>query len=84
MTAVGQEERYPPTRLSAGCECRKETLAGSHRNGQDAPIAIIAGGWADFLDRQLKLELAYRRNASVASAGPHWRKRSDLVHQTAR
>jgi hypothetical protein len=34
--------------------------------------------------RQLKLELAYRGNASVTSAGPHWRKRSDLVHQTAR
>ena len=34
---MGQEERFPPTRLSAGCGFRKETIAGTHGNGQDAP-----------------------------------------------
>ena len=38
MTQKGHEERFPPTRLSAGCGFRKETLAGMRRNGRDAPI----------------------------------------------
>src|ERR1700726_5349861 len=36
--ALGHEERFPPTRLSAGCGFRKETIAGMRRNGRDAPI----------------------------------------------
>jgi hypothetical protein len=42
MSASGHEERFPPTRLSAGCGFRKETIAGMHRNGRDAPIADVA------------------------------------------
>ena len=36
MAGKGHEERFPPTRLSAGCGFRKETIAGVHRNGRDA------------------------------------------------
>jgi hypothetical protein len=39
MAGVGHEERFPPTRLSAGCGFRKETIAGMRRNGRDAPKA---------------------------------------------
>ena len=37
VTAMGHEERFPPTKLSAGCGFRKETIAGMRRNGRDAP-----------------------------------------------
>ena len=37
MTALGHEEQSLPTRLNAGCRFRKETIAGTHGNGQDAP-----------------------------------------------
>jgi hypothetical protein len=33
---MGHEERFPPTRLSAGCAFRKETIAGMRRNGRDS------------------------------------------------
>ena len=39
----GHPERFPPTRLSAGCGFRKETIAGTRRNGRDAPVADISG-----------------------------------------
>jgi hypothetical protein len=35
--AKGNEERFPPRRLTAGCRFRKETIAGMRRNGRDAP-----------------------------------------------
>jgi hypothetical protein len=40
---MGYEERFPPTRLSAGCGFRKETTlecaaAGMRRNGRDVLI----------------------------------------------
>jgi hypothetical protein len=38
---MGHEERFPPTRLSAGFGFRKETIAGIRRNGRDAPIAVV-------------------------------------------
>jgi hypothetical protein len=38
---MGHEERFPPTRPSAGYRFRKETIAGMRRNGRDAPIAVI-------------------------------------------
>jgi hypothetical protein len=41
MAALGHEERFPPTRLSAGCEFRKETIGGIRRNGRDAPKAVV-------------------------------------------
>ena len=34
----GYEERFLPTRLSAGGGFRKETIAGTRRNGREAPI----------------------------------------------
>jgi hypothetical protein len=34
---MGQEERFPPTRLSAGYEFRKETIAEVHHDERDAP-----------------------------------------------
>ena len=40
MTATGHEERFPPTRLNAGCGFRKETIVGMRRNGRDAPITV--------------------------------------------
>ncbi len=41
MTVKGYEERFPPTRLSAGCGFRKETIAGMRRNVRDAPIPAV-------------------------------------------
>jgi hypothetical protein len=41
MTPLGHKERFPPTRLSARCEFRKETIAGTRGNGKVAPIAAI-------------------------------------------
>ena len=38
---MGHEERFPPTRLNAGCGFRKETIAGMRRNGRDAPVPAI-------------------------------------------
>src|SRR6516164_9147684 len=40
----GHEERFPPTKLSAGCGFRKETIAGICRNGRDAPIPDACRG----------------------------------------
>ena len=37
----GHEERFPPTKLSACCGFRKETIAGMCRNGRNAPISAI-------------------------------------------
>jgi hypothetical protein len=36
--SLGHEERFPPTRLSAGRGFRKETIAGMRGNGRDAPM----------------------------------------------
>jgi hypothetical protein len=42
MAAMGHEAPpFPPTRLSAGCGFRKETIAGMRRNGRDAPIPVV-------------------------------------------
>jgi hypothetical protein len=41
MTAMRHEERFPPTRLSAGCGFRKEAIAEMRRNGRDAPTAVV-------------------------------------------
>ena len=38
---MGHEERFPPTRLSAGYGFRKETFAELRRNGRDAPKAAV-------------------------------------------
>jgi hypothetical protein len=40
---MGQEERFPPIRLSAGYGFRKETIAGVRHNGRDAPIPAVRG-----------------------------------------
>src|SRR5437879_12389389 len=41
-SAKGHEERFPPPRLNAGSAFRKETIAGTRRNGRDAPFPAIA------------------------------------------
>ena len=41
MTAMGHEERLPPTRPNAGCGFRKETIAGTRADGEIAPKAVI-------------------------------------------
>jgi hypothetical protein len=41
MAAKGHEERFPQTRMSAGCGFRKETIVGMRRNGRDAPIPVV-------------------------------------------
>jgi hypothetical protein len=46
MSAVGHEERFPPTRLNVGCGFRKETIVRTRRNGRDAPIGAIGAGEA--------------------------------------
>jgi hypothetical protein len=38
MTPMAHAERFPPTRLSADCGFRTETLAGMRCNGRDAPV----------------------------------------------
>ena len=45
---AGHEERFLPSRLSAGFLLRKETIAGRRRNGRDAPMnePARAGGHA--------------------------------------
>jgi hypothetical protein len=40
MTAKGHKERFPPSRLSAGCGFSKKTFAGTRGNEEDAPIAV--------------------------------------------
>jgi|SRR5271165_4893043 len=41
MAEKGHEERFPLTRLSAGRGFKKETIAGRHRNGRDAPFPAL-------------------------------------------
>ena len=38
---LGHEERFLPSRLSAGFLLTKETIAGRRRNGRNAPIADL-------------------------------------------
>jgi hypothetical protein len=38
---MGHEGRFAVASLSAGYEFRKETIAGTHGNGRDAPLAVI-------------------------------------------
>src|SRR5262249_7334394 len=48
----GHEERSPPTKLSAGCRFRKETIAAMRRNGRDAPTAdLLAKPFGVYLRR---------------------------------
>src|SRR6516164_8032465 len=79
----GQEGRFPPTKLSAGCGFRKETIAGICRNGRDAPKAGITadkvgglgqgpGGRArmpgNLLGSLKRVELPYARPGSSVPA----------------
>jgi hypothetical protein len=41
VSALGHEGRFALASLSAGYELRKETIAGTHGNERDAPIAAI-------------------------------------------
>jgi hypothetical protein len=41
MAERGHEERFLPSRLSAGFLLRKETIAGRRRNERDAPLPAV-------------------------------------------
>jgi hypothetical protein len=41
MSPKGQEDRFPPTRLSAGCGFRKETIAGMRRNSSPGDLTPV-------------------------------------------
>jgi hypothetical protein len=53
---MGDEERFPPTKLSAGCAFRKETIAGMRPNRRDAPIPVGS------LDREVPAGLTLSRH----------------------
>ena len=40
-SGVGHEDQFQPPRLSASSRFRKETIAGSHGNEQDAPKRAV-------------------------------------------
>jgi hypothetical protein len=75
---MGHEERFPPTRLSAGCGFRKETVAGMRRNGRDAPIPRPGTGRFD----PQKPFLAHARGWSGRPGSGHSRRIS--AHATSR
>jgi hypothetical protein len=60
---MGHEERFPPTRLSAGCGFRKETIAGMRRNGSLAPIPAVrrGGGRVERFNPYTRDEFSNRR-----------------------
>jgi len=64
---MGHEERFPPTRLSAGCGFRKETIAGSRGNERDAPIAVLLCSHAEWRGSTLTRP-SRRRQQTVGSA----------------
>jgi hypothetical protein len=69
---LGHEERFPPTRLSAGCGFRKETIAGMRRNGRDAPVPAV----------RPRTRGAVPRGGLLVRAGEQWiadDRRIDLV-----
>jgi hypothetical protein len=41
---IGQEDQFPPPRLSACYVIREKTFAGTHGNGRDAPITDVRRG----------------------------------------
>jgi hypothetical protein len=43
MAGMGQEDPFPPLKLSDRCRSGKQTLAGVTCNGRDAPIADFRG-----------------------------------------
>jgi hypothetical protein len=42
MVAMGQEDQFPPPRLSACYVIREKTFAEMHGNGRDAPKPVIS------------------------------------------
>ena len=38
VTALGHEERFPPSSLNGSCRFSQGTFAGTHGNGRDAPM----------------------------------------------
>ena len=64
MSPLGHEERFLPTRLSAGCGFRKETIAEIRRNVRDALIpAIRRGSEIGQVDPQQAFALTYRSDS---------------------
>src|SRR5437868_8494082 len=66
MSVFGHEERFPPTRLSAGCGFRKETIAGMRRNGRDVPFPVIRGAGLERRCYALKALCGHAQDCRIA------------------
>jgi hypothetical protein len=74
MTAAGHEERFPPSRLSAGCGFRKETITGIAATGENAPIPAVRGTeieWAHLPEANLPVSIPYRDIVYEPRIGAH-------------
>jgi hypothetical protein len=49
MAVSGHEEWFPPANLSAGYRFRKQTIAGTRGNDEDAPIPAVRANTIDRL-----------------------------------
>jgi hypothetical protein len=63
MAQMGHKDRFLLPRLNARYEFKKETIAGTHGNGRDAPIAVIGGN-----DPPVQVD---RRSGTVDAAFRH-------------
>jgi hypothetical protein len=82
---MGHEERFPPTRLSASCGFRKETIAGMRRNGRDAPFADLRRSTTCRSDSTLSCRSALPRPVPITATlirSP--RRRGKIDRDTAR
>ena len=68
---MGQEERFPPTSLSARCGFRKVTIAGMRRNGRGVPIPAV---------RLMQLECV--KPPLIAIGDPSWCHPSHITGHT--
>ncbi len=60
MTGSGHEDQFPVPGASARYGFRKETITGTRRNGQDAPIPAVPAptiGWPKSTDNGCSLRL---------------------------
>ena len=77
MTSVGQDDQFPPPRLSARSAFGKQTFAGTRGNEEDAPIPAVRGTeieWARLPEANLPVSITYRDivelQATTAGMGP--------------
>ena len=67
---MGHEERFLPSRLSAGFLLRKETVARRRRNGRGAPTAVISAAAIDPLSSTAKLSFGIRKTSATRDLAP--------------